>query len=204
MIQRLLPHIQKIKLDKCIHFLEPGDVVFSCNRKISLMEQYGVFVINNLIGNVFFHLILILRDQRFVHFVSESYRPFYDPYFPDHPDTLVRAGTIQDFFQDSAFRDPVYSVYKKKNGKDFYFEDFLDHDFVKDKLYRLEYLGFRNFLTTKKIGITCNSFLPFLLEELLPKTQLNINLYYNPKTIIDYVLPYLHYYHAGIYQVIDD
>jgi hypothetical protein len=46
MIKNVLSNIKKINLNKLIEGLEPGDIIYTCNQRISYMKQYGVFVIN--------------------------------------------------------------------------------------------------------------------------------------------------------------
>jgi len=201
MIKRIIPQAKKISIEKMVANLEAGDIIYTCNRRISYIKQYGVFVINNLIGNVFFHALMVLKNHEFVHFVHETYKPFYYSYFNKYPNSLFRKHKLETFFKDSDYLDPIYGVFKKRNSQTFLFEDLID-----EKFSRLRYVEIKDMFLNKKSeypGVTCNSFLGLLLEEkgFLPKAKYNINCYYNPKTLIEYVLPYLNFYKAGVFVI---
>lgn len=194
-LKKKLLNAKKIKLYDFVDMLEPGDIIFTSHQNV---RDLTVLIINNFFNEILYHLIIVLPNKNFMHFVSKNNKPFYESYFERNKNSLLRVGKLEEYFKHFYNAYPLYCLFRHENDNNILFHNLIDKNLINGKFFNI--LNFYK-KKTKNIELTCNSLLGYILEKnkYIPPCKKNVNLYYNPKNIINHVFPKINYKKYGIF-----
>lgn len=195
MYKKKLLNAKKIKLQDFVDMLKPGDIIFTSHKNI---KNFGIIMIHNFLDEILYHLFIVLPNKNFMHFVSNKYKPFYESYFEENKNSLLRIGRLEEYLKYYYNEHPLYCLFRHKNNKNILFNNLIDKN-----LSNVKFFNILNFYKkkTKTVELTCNSFLGYILEKnkYISPCKKNINLYYNAKNIINNIFPKINYKKNGIF-----
>lgn len=198
----------KVTKSHLIHnILQPGDIVFMSSRVLPLYKPHSYYTIwaSAIQSTPWYHVFLVLRDQKLAHFIMDSYDPQLGrPCRNRNPHLQV--GHLDMYVSQRAKYSPLYLVLRRPVPV--VFDDHIQG--LCNALFPwLPLIGLNMVLPVVEDSsryLHCNSYVGVLLQNmgLLPRTISHPNRTFIPVRLLDTYLPQAGYRSVGTFDVVHD